>query len=80
MNTTTNWLTLQEAAAYARCSTVTLAREIRAGRLNAFRLASRRVWGLRVADIDRWMSGAAGASPIGTQGLLFRRHSSPPSA
>ena len=34
MNTTPNWLTLQEAAAYARYSTVTLAREIRAGTLN----------------------------------------------
>mgnify|MGYP001244478283 CR=1 FL=1 len=64
MNTTTNWLTLQEAAAYARCSTVTLAREIRAGRLKAFRLASRRVWGLRVADIDRWMSGDKGEEPV----------------
>ena len=64
MNTATNWLTLQEAAAYARCSTITLAREIRAGRLNAFRLASRRSWRPRVADIDRWMSGDRGEEPV----------------
>jgi len=63
-NTTTNWLTLQETAAYARCRTVTLAREIRAGRLNASRLASRRAWRLRVADIDRWMSGDGGEKPV----------------
>lgn len=51
------WLTLKEGAEVARCSTVTLAREIRAGRLKAYKLAGRRVWRLRKADIDRWLSG-----------------------
>ena len=55
--TTTAYLTLKEGAAYARCSAVTLAWEIRAGRLKAYRLANRRVWRLRVADIDTWMAG-----------------------
>jgi excisionase family DNA binding protein len=59
MNTTnmpTGWLTLREAADYARCSTVTLTREVRAGRLRAYRLATRRVWRLQAADIDRWIA------------------------
>ena len=62
--TTTTYLTLKEGAAYARCSTVTLAREIRAGRLKAYKLAGRRVWRLRVADIDTWMAGDTGEEPV----------------
>jgi excisionase family DNA binding protein len=53
------WLTLKEGAEVARCSTVTLAREIRAGRLRAYKLARRRVWRLRRDDIDRGLSGGS---------------------
>jgi len=57
---TTRYLSLKEAAAYVGCSTITLAREIRAGRLKAYKLAARRVWRLRATDIDRWMACDSG--------------------
>jgi excisionase family DNA binding protein len=61
----TKWLTLREAAEYARCSTITLTREIRAGRLRAYRLATRRSWRLQTADVDRWISGnSSGDEPV----------------
>jgi excisionase family DNA binding protein len=58
------YLSLKVAAASVGCSTVTLAREIRAGRLRAYRLAGRRVWRLRVADIDAWMAGDKAEEPV----------------
>jgi excisionase family DNA binding protein len=60
----TKWLTLKEAAEYARCSTVTLTREIRAEHLRAYRLASRRSFRLQRTDIDRWIAGGSGNEPI----------------
>jgi len=60
----TKWLTLRETAAYARCSTITVAREIRGGHLRAYRLASRRVWRLRASDVDGWLSGSSGDEPV----------------
>jgi excisionase family DNA binding protein len=60
----TKYQSLKESAAYVGCSTVTLAREIRAGRLKAYKLAGRRVWRLRVADIDTWMAGDTGEEPV----------------
>jgi excisionase family DNA binding protein len=52
------WLTVREAAAYSRCSTVTIAREARAHRLVGYKLARRREWRFTVEDLDRWlMSG-----------------------
>jgi excisionase family DNA binding protein len=63
-NMPTGWLTLREAAEYARCSTVTIRREVRAGRLRAFRLAGRRTWRLRATDVDRWILGGSADEPV----------------
>jgi excisionase family DNA binding protein len=64
MRAPADWGTLKEAAEYARCSTVTLRREIQAGRLRAYRLATRRVWRLRLSDVDRWIAGGSGDEPV----------------
>jgi excisionase family DNA binding protein len=60
----TKYLSLKQVAAYVGCSTVTLAREIRAGRLKAYKLAGRRVWRLQMVDIDSWMAGATVEEPV----------------
>jgi excisionase family DNA binding protein len=64
MSAAAEWGTLNEVAVYARCSPVTLAREIRAGRLKAYKLATRRVWRLRLSDVDRWMAGGSGDESV----------------
>jgi excisionase family DNA binding protein len=59
----TKWVTLTEAADHAHCAAVTLAREIRVGRLKAYKLAGRRVWRLQLSDVDRWIGGS-GEEPV----------------
>lgn len=56
------WFTLREAADYCRCSTVTLGREARLGRLRGYKLARRREWRFAAGDLDAWMR--ASAEPI----------------
>ena len=51
----TAWLTLAEAASYAKVSSVTLRREAKAGRLPAYKVGGRRVWRFRVEDVDAWL-------------------------
>jgi excisionase family DNA binding protein len=71
-----HWLTLKEAGGYAHCATITLMREIRAGRLRAYKLATRRAWRLRAVDIDSWISGNSGGDepvPYGIPPTTGRR-------
>ena len=53
------WFTLREAAAHCRCSTVTLGREARLGRLRGYKLARRREWRFTAEDLDAWMRASA---------------------
>ena len=53
------WFTLREAADHCRCSTVTLGREARHGRLRGYKLARRREWRFTAADLDKWMKASA---------------------
>ncbi len=51
----TPWLDVQGAAARALCSTGTILREARAGRLRGYKIGGRRCWRFRTDDIDRWL-------------------------
>jgi excisionase family DNA binding protein len=53
---TSPWLTLPEAAAYARVSQPTIRREARAGRLAAYKVGGRRMWRFRAVDLDAWLT------------------------
>ncbi len=49
------WLTLEEAARYARVSGATLRREAKAGRLRAYKVGGRRCWRFKAEDLDQWL-------------------------
>jgi excisionase family DNA binding protein len=51
------WLTVRDAALRSQCSTGTLLREVRAGRLRAVRVGGRRAWRIRVDWVDTWLEG-----------------------
>jgi excisionase family DNA binding protein len=59
MSEPTRWHSLKSAAAYCQCSTVTLGREARLGRLRGYKLARRRAWRFAVEDLDAWMKSSA---------------------
>ena len=52
---TSSWLTLIEAAQYAKVSGVTLRREARAGRLRGYKVGGRRLWRFKAEDVDAWL-------------------------
>lgn len=56
-NATTTWMDLRRAAAHASVSVPTLRREIKSGRLAAFRVGGRKAIRLRLSDVDDWMLG-----------------------
>ncbi len=56
----TVWLTLPEAAQFARVHKNTVRRAVRRGRLKAFRLNNERDWRFRQQDLDTWLT----ASPV----------------
>ena len=56
----TEWLTPEGAAEYARVAAITIYREIRGGRLKAFRIARGRLWRIRAKDLDEWMTKETG--------------------
>ena len=59
------WLTLEEAARYARCSATTLLRQARTGRCRGFKLASgKRCWRFKVDDLDTWIESNAQLVPF----------------
>jgi excisionase family DNA binding protein len=51
----TNWMTIDQAAAYVRCSAVTLRREVKGGRLAAYRVGGRKALRFRPQDLDAWL-------------------------
>jgi excisionase family DNA binding protein len=53
------WLTIREAAAYARCGVKLLYREVKAGRLRAARIGNRRDLRILQAWIDDWLTASA---------------------
>jgi len=53
--TTTQWLTLREAAKHERCSGTTISRAARSGELRGWKLRSRGSWRFDAADVDRWL-------------------------
>lgn len=60
------WGDINDAAAYAKCSTVTISREIRRGRLSAYRVGGRKLIRLKREHVDAWM--VRQAEPV-----LYRR-------
>jgi excisionase family DNA binding protein len=52
----TKWMTLEQAAGHVQLSAVTLRREIRGGRLAAYRVGGRRIIRLRAEDLDAWLA------------------------
>jgi len=52
------WMTIREAARYARCGPKTLYREVRQGRLRAARIGGRREIRLRAEWLDSWLEQA----------------------
>jgi excisionase family DNA binding protein len=51
----TPWLTLVEAAAFAKVSGATLRREAKAGRLRAYKVGGRRCWRFKAEDVTAWL-------------------------
>jgi excisionase family DNA binding protein len=73
VETTTPWLRIKEAAAYARCGRKLLYREIAAGRLRAARVGGRREIRLRQQWIDDWLEATTRIveQPAAKPRLLF---------
>lgn len=61
--TVSPWLTIDDAAARAKCGTKTLRREAAAGRLRAVRVGGRRSLRLRAEWIDAWLESTELANP-----------------
>ena len=59
------WLTVHEAAEWARSGSKTIYREVNAGRLRAARVGGRRELRLRQEWIDDWL--LASANPVQSQ-------------
>ena len=55
----TPWLTLAEAAAFAKVCGATLRREAKAGRLRAYKVGGRRCWRFKADDISAWLERSA---------------------
>ena len=55
----TPWLDVQRAAAWALCSSGTILREARAGRLRGYKIGGRRCWRFLAEDVDRWLKQQA---------------------
>ena len=54
-DTTSPWITVNEAAKRARCGIKLIYREVRAGRLKAARVGGRRELRLRAEWVDTWL-------------------------
>lgn len=75
-DTTTQWLTVREAAKHARCSVTTISRAARSGELRGFKLRSRRSWRFSAEDVDRWIKKSAEPLPFTPQHGAQRRRAS----
>ena len=52
------WITLSEGGAYAHVHPATLRREIKAGRLVAYRIGGRKSIRLKASAIDAWLEAS----------------------
>ena len=73
------WMTIGEAARYARCGSKTLYREVRRGSLKAARVGGRRAIRVRREWLDRWLEDCAtreeGDQPVArAQEIVRQRH------
>lgn len=59
--TLTTWLTLEQAAAYVQCSSATLRREAKSGRLRGYKVGGRRCWRFKAEDLDAWLQRSEAA-------------------
>lgn len=57
VNLTSPWLTLDEAAAYAKLSPATITRARKAGGLRGYKVQGKKLWRFNVTDVDRWLEG-----------------------
>lgn len=55
------WLTLDEAAAYAKLSTASITRARKSGSLRAIRVQGKKLWRFHIADVDRWLQSGGAA-------------------
>ena len=55
------WLTLDEAAAYAKVSTATITRARKGGGLRGYKVQGKKLWRFHVADLDQWLVGQISA-------------------
>ena len=60
----TVWMNLEKAAGYVSVSVPTLRREIKSGRLPAYRVGGRKAIRLRQGDLDDWMLGQQPEVPL----------------
>jgi excisionase family DNA binding protein len=65
------WLNVREAAARARCGTKVIYREVKAGRLRAARIGSRRDLRILAEWVDDWL--VATSAPVEIFNDLTRR-------
>jgi excisionase family DNA binding protein len=56
---TSPWLTLDEAAAYAKLSKASITRARKSGSLRGYRVQGKKLWRFHVADLDAWLGRAA---------------------
>lgn len=63
----TIWMTIDQAAEYVRCSSVTLRREVKGGRLAGYRVGGRKALRFRPQDLDAWMLGYNSLTPGSSQ-------------
>ena len=52
---TSPWLTVNEAAAYAKVSTATIRRACKGGALHGCKVSGKKLWRFHVTELDRWL-------------------------
>jgi excisionase family DNA binding protein len=57
---TSPWLTLHEAATYAKVSTATITRARKSGGLRGYKVQGKKLWRFNGSELNRWLqSGGA---------------------
>jgi excisionase family DNA binding protein len=57
---TSPWLTLEEAATYAKLSTASITRARKSRALTGYKVQGKKLWRFNVTDIDRWLQAGGG--------------------
>lgn len=62
VNTITSpWLTLDQAAAYAKVSIATITRALKSGGLRGYKVQGKKLWRFNIAELDRWLESGGAA-------------------